>query len=100
MMCQKQGKTWPKLRSKFPQLGSIICTHVCLCMYLPYQSKILYNPNTLLWHTYCAITLTLEELIGFLVVLFPLSNLDLPLLGFLAYLIEAIPMIKLHKLLK
>ncbi len=68
--------------------------------YLLYQSKILYNHNTLLWHTYCAITLTLEELTGFLAVLFPLSNLDLLLLGFLVFLIEAIPMIRLHNLLK
>jgi hypothetical protein len=74
--------------------------YVQVCTYLPYQSKILYDPNTLLWHTYCAFILTLEELPDFLDVLFPSSNLDLLLLGFLAFLIEAIPMIRSHNLLK
>ncbi len=41
-----------------------------------------YNPNTVLWHAYCAITLTLEELTNFLAVLFPSSDLVLLLLGF------------------
>jgi hypothetical protein len=103
-MCEKQGKSWPKLRSYLCQLRSIFCMCIQVCTYLLYQSKILHNPNTLLWYTYCAITLTLEELSGFLAVLFPSSNLtlielylliivDLLVLGFLAFLIEAMPMI-------
>ncbi len=111
MMCEKQGKSWLKFRSQLLQLGSIFHTYLQACTYLPYQSKILYSPNTLMWHTYCAITLILEELTGFLAVLFPLSNLtltellllitvDLRVLGCLVFLIEAISMIRLHNLLK
>ncbi len=34
MMCDKQGKSWPKLRSQFLQLGSIFCMYVRMSTYV------------------------------------------------------------------
>jgi hypothetical protein len=48
MMCGKQGKSWPKLRSSFLQLGSIFC------MYVGYQTNkftLLVTPLTVLVRT-------------------------------------------------
>jgi hypothetical protein len=79
--------------------------------YLLYLSKILHNPNTLLWQIYCANNATLVGLAGCTAVRLLLSALTLMqpsllvmvrvlLLGILAFLIEVVPIIKSHNLLK
>jgi len=89
-----------------------------------YLSKILYNPNTLLWRIYCANNPTLVGLAGLTAVQWLLSSSltlmrpsllftvtvlflgilaflteDIPFLGILAFLIEDIPIIKFRNLL-
>ena len=44
-MCERQGKSWLKHRSKFLQLGSIFRPNSKVRRYLLYPPKQLYNPQ-------------------------------------------------------
>ncbi len=70
--------------------------------YCTLSPKILYNPNTLLWHTstYCANLLTQDGLTDLSAFFFLFLSLTLLEVGFLDFLIEVIPIIKSHNLLK
>ena len=70
--------------------------------YCTLPSKILYNPNTLLWHTstYCANLLTQDGLTNLSAFFFLFLSFTLLKVGFLDLLIEVIPLIKSCNLLK
>ncbi len=70
--------------------------------YCTLPSKILYNPNTLLWQTstYCANSLTPDELTNLSAFFFLFLSFTLLEVGFLDLLIEVIPIIKSRNLLK
>ncbi len=76
-----------------------------VCRYLLYLSKILYNPNTLLWRIYYTNNATLVGLAGHTAVRLLSRALTLMrpslvvtvtvlLLGILAFLVEVVPIIK------
>ena len=66
----------PKLRSKLLPLGSLLCTYMEVRRYLAYLSKILFNPNTLLWCICCANNPTLVGLSGLTAVYHHSNNIS------------------------